>query len=52
VVERSAARAPVSSCLADVRTDLRRFRSDLIWWMFVFSLGTLLGTAALVVLLR
>lgn len=37
---------------ADVISELRRFRSDMIWWMFLYSLGTLLGTAGLLVLLR
>ena len=34
-----------------LRSELLRFRSDMIWWMFLFSLGTILGTAGLLVLL-
>ena len=45
------AHPPLRQEFAALRSDLRRFRSDMIWWMFLFSLGTILGTAGLLVLL-
>ena len=35
-----------------LRLELQRFRSDLVWWMFLYSVGTLLGTAGLLIVLR
>ena len=46
------ARPPLRQDFTAMRSELRRFRSDMIWWMFLFSLGTILGTAGLLVLLR
>jgi hypothetical protein len=37
---------------ADLRAELRRFRSDLIWWMFLYCVSTLLGTLLLLIALR
>jgi hypothetical protein len=44
--------APVSQDLTELGTVLRRFKSDLVRWMFGFWVATLLGVAGLLVALR
>ena len=51
-VHPSGAQPPALKDFADLRLELRRLRSDLVWWMFLFSVGTLLGTAGLLIALR
>jgi hypothetical protein len=45
-------RAPVFKEVIDLKAEVRRLRSDLIWWMFLYCFSTLLGTLVLVLALR
>jgi hypothetical protein len=46
-----SAEAPVPQKFV-LRAELRRFRADLIWWMFLSCASTLLGTLILLIALR
>ena len=47
-----SAEAPPLQDFVDLRAELRRLRSDLIWWMFLSCVSTLLGTLVLLIALR
>jgi len=47
-----SAEAAVPQSFVDLRAELRRFQADLIWWMFLSCVSTLLGTLALLIALR
>jgi hypothetical protein len=47
-----SAETPMLQGFVDLRAELRRLRSDLIWWMFLSCVSTLFGTLALLVALR